>query len=140
MTAVLTSHLPRGGAVSDLNAGDGMVQLVYDDSHGKNMVEADAQYDMTDLLTGHMDCAGVSGHCEATTLADGTRVKKVQGPSEKGGAAQVWLVDTLHPDGRRVVVQEVNSYAESAPVTRPRPALSMERLLDIALDARFFTA
>jgi hypothetical protein len=140
MTGVLTSHLPGGGAVSDLNAGDGMAQLVYDDGHGRNMVEADAQYDMTALLTGHMDCAGVPGRCEATTLSDGTRVKKVQGPSEKGGAAQVWLVDTLHPDGRRVVVREVNSYAESAPVTRPRPALSMERLLDIALDARFFTA
>ncbi|MFS4092450.1 hypothetical protein [Streptomyces sp. AF1A] len=140
MTGVLTSHLPRGGTVSDLNPGDGMVQLVYDDGHGKTMVEADAQYGMTALLTAHMDCAGVSGHCEATTLPDGTRVKKVQGPSEKGGAAQVWLVDTLRPDGRRVAVREVNSYAESGPVTRPRPALSMERLLAIALDGRFFTA
>ncbi|AOR33398.1 hypothetical protein BFF78_22080 [Streptomyces fodineus] len=138
LTRVLTSHLPRGGTVSDLNAGDGMVQLVYDDGHGKNMVEADAQYAMTADLAGHMGCAGVSGHCEATTLADGTQVKKVQGPSEKGGAAQVWLVDTLYPDGRRVVVREVNSYAESAPVTRPRPALSMTQLLSTTLDRRFF--
>ncbi|MFI2201812.1 hypothetical protein ACH47Z_13770 [Streptomyces sp. NPDC020192] len=137
MTQVLTSRLPRGGTVSDLNAGDGLVQLVYDDGRGKNMVEADAQYHMTDLLAGHMDCTGVSGHCEATTLTDGTRVKKVQGPSEKGGAAQVWLVDTVHPDGRRVVVREVNSYAESGPVTRPQPALSMDQLLSIALDKRF---
>ncbi|MFI1566959.1 hypothetical protein ACH4ZX_28580 [Streptomyces sp. NPDC020490] len=139
MTRVLTSHLPPAGTVSDLNAGDGLVQLVYDDGHGKNMVEADAQYDMTPLLAGHMGCADVSGHCEATTLADGTQVKKVQGPSEKGGAARVWLVDVLYPDGRRVVVREANSYAESAPVTRPRPALSMARLRSIALDRTFFT-
>lgn len=103
------------------------------------MIEADAQYDMTALLAGHMGCADVPGHCEATTLADGTRVKKVQGPSEKGGAAQVRLVDVLYPDGRRTVAREVNSYAESAPVTRPRPELSMAQLLSIALDKRFFT-
>ncbi|MFB7322407.1 hypothetical protein [Streptomyces sp. NPDC056190] len=139
MTGVLTSHLPRSGTVSDLNAGDGMVQLVYDDGHGKNMVEADAQYDRTALLGGDMGCTHVPGRCEATTLRDGTRVKKVQEPSEKGGAAQVWVVDTLYPDGRRVVVREVNSYAESGPVTRPRPALSMAQLLSIALDKRFFT-
>ncbi|MER6026595.1 hypothetical protein [Streptomyces sp. NPDC001851] len=139
MARVLTSRLPRGGTVSGLNADDGLVQLVYDDGHGKNMVEADAQYDMTVPLAGHMDCTGVPGRCQATTLSDGTRVKKVQGPSEKGGAAQVWLVDTLYPDGRRVVLREVNSYAESAPVTRPRPALSLAQLLGIARDKRFFT-
>lgn len=137
MTRVLKSHLPRTGTVSDVNAGDGLVQLVYDDGHGRSMVEADAQYDMTAPLTGHMGCAGVPGHCEATTLADGTRVKKVQRPSEKGGAAQVWLVDVLYPDGRRVVAQEVNSYAESGPVTRPRPALDMAELQSIARDGRF---
>ncbi|MGW3361096.1 hypothetical protein ACWDFL_37930 [Streptomyces bungoensis] len=66
-------------------------------------------------------------------------VKKVEGPSEKGGPATVWQVDTLRPDGRRVVVREINSYAESTPVTRPRPALAMDRLLAIAFDGRFFT-
>ncbi|MFF8906209.1 hypothetical protein [Streptomyces olivaceoviridis] len=139
MTRVLTAHLPRGGTTSDLNAGDDLVQLVYDDGRGKNMVQVDAQYGMTKLLARHMGCAGVSGDCEATTLTDGTKVKKVKGRSEKGGSAAVWLVDTLRPDGRRVAVREVNSYAESTPVTRPRPALSMDELLTIALDKRFFT-
>ncbi|MEU6596055.1 hypothetical protein [Streptomyces flaveolus] len=139
MTRVLTSHLPRGGTTSDLNADDDLVQLVHDDGRGRNMVEVDAQYDMTFLLAGHMGCAGVPGECEATTLPDGTEVKKVKGRSEKGGSAAVWLVDTLRPDGRRVAVREVNSYAESGPVTRPRPALSMDELLAIALDKRFFT-
>ncbi|MYX94194.1 hypothetical protein GT045_05080 [Streptomyces sp. SID486] len=139
LSRVLKAHLPGGGTVSDENAGDGLVQLVYDDGHGKNMVEVDVQYDMTADLAGHMGCADVTGHCEAARLDDGTLVKKVRGSSEKGGAAQVWLVDVLYPDGRRVAAREVNSYAESAPVTRPRPALSMDRLAGIALDKRFFT-
>ncbi|WP_225824379.1 hypothetical protein [Streptomyces naphthomycinicus] len=137
---VVASHLPGGGKTSGLNAGDGLVQLVHDDGRGRSMVEVDAQYGMTDDLAGHMGCAGVRGHCEATELSDGTRVKKVQGPSEKGGEAQVWLVDVLYPDGRRVAARSVNSYAESAPVTRPRPVLSMAELESIALDKRFFTA
>ncbi|MGR6971051.1 hypothetical protein ACU639_15885 [Streptomyces cynarae] len=139
LTEVLKSHLPRGGTVSDVNADDALVQLVYDDGHGKNMVQVDVQYDQTKDLAGLMGCADVSGECEATTLADGTKVKKVKGRSEKGGSAVVWLVDTLRQDGRRVAVREVNSYAESTPVTRPQPALSMEQLLAIALDKRFFT-
>ncbi|MFF4213305.1 hypothetical protein ACFYZE_28980 [Streptomyces sp. NPDC001796] len=139
LTEVLKSHLPRGGTVSDVNADEELVQLVYDDGHGKNMVEVDVQYDQTKDLAGLMGCAGVSGECEAVTLADGTKVKKVKGSSEKGGSAAVWLVDTLRKDGRRVAVREVNSYAESAPVTRPQPALSMDRLVAIALDKKFFT-
>lgn len=139
MTEVLKSHLPHRGTVTDVNAGDGLVQLVYDDGLGKNMVEVDAQYGMTAFLAGHMGCAGTDGDCEATTSADGTKVKKVKGPSEKGGSAVVWLVDILYPDGRRVAVREVNSYAESGPVTRPRPALGMAELLTIARDQQYFT-
>ncbi|MFF4487552.1 hypothetical protein ACFY0F_13830 [Streptomyces sp. NPDC001544] len=139
MTSVLKSHLPHGGTISDLDASDDLVELVYDDGRGKNMVEADAQYNMSALLAKDMGCTGVAGDCEAWTMPDGTKVKKVKGHSEKGGSAAVWLVDTLRPDGRRVVVREVNSYAESAPVTRPQPALTMDRLLTIALDERFFT-
>ncbi|MFI0810688.1 hypothetical protein [Streptomyces echinatus] len=139
LTRVLKAHLPHGGTVSDVNASDGLVQLVHDDGHGKNMVEVDVQFDRTDDLAGHMGCAGVSGDCAATTLGDGTRVKKVRGTSEKGGSAQVWSVDVLYPDGRRVLAREVNSFAESAPVTRPRPELSMDQLRDIALDKGFFT-
>ncbi|GGR67375.1 hypothetical protein [Streptomyces eurythermus] len=139
MTRVLKSHLPHGGTVSDLNADDGLVQLVYDDGHGRNMVEADAQYDMADALAGHMGCAGVAGDCRSEALGDGTRVKTVRGRSEKGGSAQVWQVDVLYPDGRRVVAREVNSYAEAGPVTRPRPALGLELLRAVALDKAFFT-
>ncbi|MFJ3719772.1 hypothetical protein [Streptomyces sp. NPDC090057] len=138
LTRVLESHLPHG-TVSDVNSGTGLVQLVHDDGHGRNMVEVDVQYDATAAIGGHMGCAAESGGCEAGTLADGTRIKRVRTRSEKGGAAQVWLVDTLRPDGRRVTVREVNSYAESAPVTRPRPELSLDRLQEIALDKGFFT-
>ncbi|MFF4015397.1 hypothetical protein [Streptomyces sp. NPDC001843] len=139
MTSVLKSHLPHAGIISDLDASDDLVELVYDDGRGKNMVEVDAQYNMTALLAKDMGCTGVAGDCEAWTMPDGTKAKKVKGHSEKGGSATVWLVDILRPDGRRVAVREVNSYAESAPVTRPEPALTMDRLLAIALDERYFT-
>lgn len=59
-------------------------------------------------------------------------------PEASGGPAQVWLVATLRPDGRRVAVREVNSCAQSTPVTRPRPGLSLDRLQEIALDEGFF--
>ncbi|MFE5402225.1 hypothetical protein ACFQ9Z_12625 [Streptomyces sp. NPDC056580] len=139
LTRVLRSHLPRG-TVSDINSGAGIVQLVHDDGRGRNMVEVDVQYDMTPLLARHMGCAGVPDDCEAGTLPDGTRIKRVRTRSEKGGPASVWLVDTLRTDGRRVTVREINSYAESTPVTRPRPELSLDRLQEIALDEEFFAS
>jgi hypothetical protein len=140
LTQVVKSYLPRGGSTSDLNADDALVQLVYDDGRGKSMLEVDVQYQRTALLAGHMGCAGIDGECHATTLADGTRVKRVKVRSEKGGSAVVWLVDTLYPDGRRATAREINSYAEAGPVTRPQPALSMDRLLSIVRDQRLFTS
>ncbi|MGW5372944.1 hypothetical protein ACWER6_25835 [Streptomyces sp. NPDC004009] len=139
LTRVLRSHLPRG-TVSDVNSGAGLVQLVHDDGRGRNMVEVDVQYGMTANLARHMGCAGAPDGCEAGTLPDGTRIKRVRTRSEKGGPASVWLVDTLRPDGRRVTVREINSYAESTPVTRPHPELSLDRLQEIALDEGFFTS
>ncbi|GHF54752.1 hypothetical protein GCM10010218_40040 [Streptomyces mashuensis] len=138
--AVLMSLLPPGGRITDRNADAGLVQLVYDDGHGKSMIEADVQTGMTDALSGLMDCPPDSGssHCRSETLPDGTRVKVTQAPSEKGGSAVVRAADTLRPDGRRVLVREINSYAESGPVTRPEPPLSPDRLRTMALDPKWF--
>ncbi|MEV4436544.1 hypothetical protein [Streptomyces sp. NPDC049585] len=140
LTEVLTSLLPPGGRITDRNADAGLVQLVYDDGHGKAMIEADVQQGMTDLLAGQMDCPSGSddADCRSRTLPDGTRVKATRAPSEKGGSAVVRSVDTLRPDGRRVLVREINSYAESGPVTRPEPPLGPERLETMALDPRWF--
>ncbi|MFD8807360.1 hypothetical protein [Streptomyces sp. NPDC059597] len=136
MTSVLTSLLPEGH-VSDVNSSPGIVQLVYDDGAGRNMVEVDVQPDRSEVLAAEMDCGGGEPTCDSEVLGDGTKVKATRAPSEKGGRGVVWKVDTLRPDGLRVVVREVNSYAEAGPVTRPAPALSMERLRTMALDRRW---
>ncbi|MEX2981169.1 hypothetical protein [Streptomyces sp. C36] len=139
MAEVLTSLLPPGGRITDLHTDTGLVQLVHDDGHGKSMIEADVQSDMTDALAEHMGCPSDTddADCRSRTLPDGTRVKVTRQPSEKGGSAVVWTADTLRPDGRRVLVREINSYAESGPVTRPEPPLSLERLQAMALERKW---
>jgi hypothetical protein len=140
MTTLLTSMLPRNGHVSNIDAGTGLVELEYDDGHGRTMVEVDDQTRMTDSLKDHMNCQDPASYCTAFKLADGTQVQVTKTGSEKGGSAVVWLVDTLHPDGQRGVVRDVNSDAESAPPTRPLPALTLAQLQAIALDGRWFQA
>ncbi|MFG2577346.1 hypothetical protein [Streptomyces sp. NPDC048481] len=138
MIRVLKSLLPKGAKISDQQSQEGYGALVWDDGRGKSLIGVNAQEDMGDVLEGRMGCdVGQYIECQALTLADGTQVKRAKRASEKGGSAVVWLVDTLHPDGRRVIVQEVNSYAESGPVTRPQPPLSLNRLQAIALDPRW---
>ncbi|MEV4443602.1 hypothetical protein AB0K09_32340, partial [Streptomyces sp. NPDC049577] len=136
MVTLLASLLP-GGTVTDRHGSPGFAELVYDDGKGRNMVQVNAQPGMKTVLAGHMDCSGETGACSSETLADGTRVKLTRGPSEKGGSAVVWIADTLRPDGYRVVVRECNSYAESGPVTRPEPAIGLDRLRAVALDAKW---
>lgn len=137
MVRVLKSLLPKGAKISDEQSQEGYAALVWDDGRGKSMIGVNAQHDMGDVMDGLMGCEGEYIACQALTLADGTQVKRAKRASEKGGSAVVWLVDTLHPDGRRVIVQEVNSYAEGGPVTRPNPPLTLDRLQTIALDSRW---
>ncbi|MEU4150518.1 hypothetical protein [Streptomyces sp. NPDC026659] len=136
MTSVLTALLPKGH-VSDVNSSPGMVQLVHDDGAGKTMFEVDVQPNRAELLARRMGCDGGPLVCDSGVLKDGTKVKMTRSHSEKGGKAAVWQVDTLRPDGLRVLVREINSYAEAGPVTRPAPELGMERLRVIALDERW---
>jgi hypothetical protein len=137
MIRVLKSVLPKGGKISDEQSQDGYAAVVWDDGRGKSMIGVNAQNDMGDVLAGRMGCEGEYIECQALTLADGTLVKRAKRASEKGGSSVVWLVDTLHPDGRRVIIQEVNSYVEGGPVTRPQPPLALNRLQTIALDSRW---
>ncbi|MGW2826758.1 hypothetical protein ACWC24_38150 [Streptomyces sp. NPDC001443] len=137
MARVLKSLLPKGGKISDEFNQDGYAQLVWDDGRGKSLIGVNAQLDMGDVVAGHMHCEGQYLECQALTLADGTLVMRAKRASEKGGSAVVWLVDTLHPDGRRVVIQEVNAAAESGPVTRPEPPLTLDRLQTVALSPRW---
>ncbi|MFB7244408.1 hypothetical protein CW362_40170 [Streptomyces populi] len=134
MLKVLKSTLPKGGKISDQQSQEGYAAVVWDDGRGKSMIGVNAQYDMGGI---NMSCEGEYIECQALTLADGTLVKRAKRASEKGGSTVVWLVDVLHPDGSRVIIQEVNSSIEGGPVTRPEPPLTLDRLQTIALDSRW---
>ncbi|MEE1817698.1 hypothetical protein PUR59_22080 [Streptomyces sp. SP18ES09] len=130
--ATLRSLLPKGAAVVSHGGGDGHGYVVVDDGRGRSLVGVDVQPSAgksgAQLFTG----AGVS------TLPDGTKVKSVRQPGEKGGAGVVWWsVDTLTPQGFRVVVSAFNAGAQYEAATRDEPALTMEQLTALALSPKW---
>lgn len=130
---VLQSLLPKTGITVVTKGGEGEYSyVVLDDGKGKSLVEVNVQAKMGDLLKDHMAGPG------STTLADGTLVMAEQKAGEKGGAGVVWwTVDTLRPDGRRVVVSAFNTGNQNKPATRDKPVLTMEQLKAIALDPKW---
>ncbi|MEV6397237.1 hypothetical protein AB0M39_21100 [Streptomyces sp. NPDC051907] len=127
----LLGLLPKGlTKVAQGGEGDyGFV--VVNDGKGKSLVQINVQSDMRDVA-GEL----ISNGGEVTTLPDGTKVmeKKQSDPDQKGGANAVgWTVDTLRPDGFRVVIMAFNSGAQGQDATRSEPALTMAQLRSIAL-------
>ncbi|MEV8553024.1 hypothetical protein AB0L04_24825 [Streptomyces glaucescens] len=107
--------------------------VVVDDGRGATLVQINVQPDMSDV-------ADQLFGPEAETLPDGTKVAVRQGPGEKGGEGVVmWTVDTLRPDGRRVVISAFNSGAQHTPATREAPALTIGQLREIALSEQWLT-
>ncbi|MEZ0091388.1 hypothetical protein [Streptacidiphilus sp. EB129] len=131
MAHIFQSLLPAGGTVGNANGQDGFAEVVFDDGHGKAMIQVNAQPKAVDTAA-LFTCAQTTTYCRISTLPDGTRVMAVQTPNEKGGRASVWRVDTLRPDGYRVVALECNSYSEATPPTRPQPPLTFAQLQALA--------
>ncbi|MFF1491346.1 hypothetical protein [Streptomyces sp. NPDC058304] len=131
--AVLESLLPKAGITVGSKGGEGdHGYVVLDDGKGKSLVQVGVQAGMGDVLKGHFGSGAV-------TLPDGTRVKSEARDGEKAGANVVWwTVDTLRPDGRRVVVSAFNTGNQNKPATRDKPILTMEQLKQIALDPKWF--
>jgi hypothetical protein len=126
--------LPEGGTVSDLNAGPGGAEVVYDDGHGKNMFGVNVQTGMAGQLT--MNCADRQVYfCQASQLPDGTKVVDTKENSDSD--AVIWTADTLYPDGHRVVIREANSSSDIGPVTRPQPVLGLDRLQAMAVSPKW---
>ncbi|MEU6161738.1 hypothetical protein [Streptomyces sp. NPDC047130] len=128
----LVSLLPDDVEVVDQGGQDTQYAfLVLDDGQGASLVQINVQADMSDVedqLFG----------ADAETLPDGTKVVERRGPGEKGGEGVVkWTVDTIRPDGRRVVISAFNSGAQHTDATRETPALTVEELRDIATDPRW---
>ncbi|GAA4888237.1 hypothetical protein ACFPM3_18340 [Streptomyces coeruleoprunus] len=126
------SLLPKGLTVTD-KGGDGeWAYAVVDDGRGGSFVQVNAQPDMSDVET------ELFPEGSYTTLPDGTKVRARQQPGEKGGKDVVWWsVDTMRPDGYRVVVSAFNTPAQHQDASRPEPALSMEQLTAIATSEKW---
>ncbi|MDH6220238.1 hypothetical protein [Streptomyces pseudovenezuelae] len=133
VTSTLKSLLPKGFKVTGTGPADDTEfgYLVVDDGKGKTFVQVNVQPDMSDAAD---DLFGTG----SDTLPDGTKVAERQGPGEKGGSGVVmWTVDTMRPDGRRVVISAFNSGAQDTPATRATPALTMKQLRAIALSTEW---
>ncbi|MFI9809096.1 hypothetical protein ACIHEJ_32905 [Streptomyces sp. NPDC052301] len=102
--------------------------VVVDDGRGATLVQINVQPDMRDVED-QLFGAG------AKTLPDGTKVVRRKSSGEKGVPGIVmWTVDTIRPDGRRVVISAFNSGAQNTPATRSAPALTLAQLEKIATD------
>ncbi|MFD9406235.1 hypothetical protein ACFWBN_04305 [Streptomyces sp. NPDC059989] len=133
--SVLQSLLPKDGVTVVSDGGQGeYAYAVLDDGKGASLVQVNVQPHMAETLAGLMSGADV------TTLPDGTKVKAEQKPGEKGGVGVVWWsVDTLRPDGLRVVVSAFNTGSQNEAATRKAPLLTMDRLKEIALSPKWIT-
>ncbi|MEV5160066.1 hypothetical protein [Streptomyces sp. NPDC053728] len=100
--------------------------VVVDDGRGKSFVQINVQSDMSDV---EGDLFGA----DAKVLADGTKVTAHQGPGEKGAdGVEMWTVDTMRPDGFRVVVSAFNTANQNEAATREEPALTLAEMEKIA--------
>ncbi|MFD5031750.1 hypothetical protein ACFWM0_15230 [Streptomyces sp. NPDC058405] len=127
----LVSLLPSGLKVSGEGYQEEYAYVVVDDGRGRSLVQINVQPGMSaDVIFGE----------GATTLPDRTKLKTEKGPGEKGGKGVVmWTVDTVRPDGLRVVISAFNSGTQHGAATRETPALTMEQLTSIATSERWLS-
>ncbi|MFE8952249.1 hypothetical protein [Streptomyces althioticus] len=123
----LAGLLPKElNVIGEGGEGTEYAYLVVDDGKGGSLVQINVQPGMSDVAGTLFEDAG--------ELADGRLVTTRQSPGEKGAEGVVmWTVDTLRPDGLRVVVSAFNTPAQHQDATRDAPALTMEQLREIAL-------
>ncbi|MEV6025526.1 hypothetical protein [Streptomyces sp. NPDC052036] len=133
VSSTLATLLPKGvGVVSKSVADPGFGYVVVDDGRGASMVQVNVQADMSKE-------EGQLFGPDSRTLPDGTKVATHQGPGEKGGREVVmWTVDTMRPDGRRVVISAFNSGAQNTPATRTAPALTLKQMQAIATSTKWW--
>ncbi|MFF9621738.1 hypothetical protein [Streptomyces griseosporeus] len=131
--STLQALLPKGLDVVGRSGNEaGFGYLVVDDGKGASLVQVNVQTGMGGDAKSLFD----SGD---ETLPDGTRVAVHQGPGEKGGEGVVmWTVDTLRPDGRRVVISAFNSGTQHDAATRETPALTIAQMRTIALSPQWW--
>ncbi|MFC5667681.1 hypothetical protein ACFP3U_32550 [Kitasatospora misakiensis] len=119
--AIAAELLPAGLKETETGGQPGFADFVVNDGKGKSLVQINVQD-----WRGSGD-GGIFGG--AATQPDGTRVVVRKTP----GKLVMWTVDTLRPDGLRVVVSAFNSGSQVTAGTRTAPALTTEQLMKIAL-------
>ncbi|MEK2495184.1 hypothetical protein WN990_37150 [Kitasatospora purpeofusca] len=120
--AITAGLLPAGLEQTETGGQPGFADFVVNDGKGKSLVQLNVQDWSKDPSGG-----GIFGGAE--TLPDGTRVVVRKQP----GKLVMWTVDTLRPNGLRVVVSAFNGGSQAAAGTRSAPALTIEQLRAIAL-------
>jgi hypothetical protein len=133
---VLVPLLPKGLKIVEQQGDPGYGFVVADDGQGASFIQVNVQNGMEDLLK-----EGFTG--DVTTLPDGTKVlvKKEDDPDQKGGEGTVgWTVDTLHPDGFRVVMMAFNAPGQGQDASRAEPVLTIEQMKTIVLDEKWRAA
>ncbi|MEU7060000.1 hypothetical protein [Streptomyces sp. NPDC046197] len=132
VSTTLASLLPKGLRILARSGKDAEFgYVVVDDGRGASLAQVNVQPDMSDV-------EGQLFGSDARTLPDGTKVATHQRPGEKGGAGVVmWTVDTIRPDGFRVVISAFNSGAQNTPASRTAPALTMRQLESIATSPKW---
>lgn len=108
-----------------------LAYLVLDDGKGQSLASLQIQPDSkerpgmwADLFTG------------AETLPDGTKIMTHQRRGESAGA-DWWSVEVLRKNGTRVIVSAYNTKTLKGAPTRSDPALTMERLKEIATSPKW---
>ncbi|MFE6869462.1 hypothetical protein ACFVFS_23270 [Kitasatospora sp. NPDC057692] len=120
--AIVAKLLPAGLTETETGGQPGFANFVVNDGKGKSLVEINVQ----DWRGPNKD---TSLYGSAEKRADGTKVVV----RKSTGKPVMWTVDTLHPDGLRVVISAFNSGTQNSPATRTAPALTVEQLTAIAL-------
>ncbi|MFD3517429.1 hypothetical protein [Streptomyces sp. NPDC058657] len=121
MSATLAALLPKGLERSDKESRPGFAGAVVNDGKGGSLVQVNAQPE-----------GSIAG--PSTELPDGTKVAVTESGGDEDVPGTVMLtVDTVGPDGRRVVISALNSDTQHSAPTRKRPALTVEQLKAIAL-------
>ncbi|MEV5004678.1 hypothetical protein [Streptomyces sp. NPDC055692] len=133
ISATLSRLVPHGIKIVRKSGpdDDGFGYVVLGDGRGTSLVQVNVQPDMRDV-------EGELFGPDAKVLPDGTKVVTHRQPGEKGIPGIVWWsVDTIRPDGRRVVISAFNSGAQNTPATRETPALTMKQLEAFSTDPKW---
>ncbi|MFI6158084.1 hypothetical protein ACIBCA_35970 [Kitasatospora sp. NPDC051170] len=121
--AVTAGLLPAGLQETETSAeGLGYANFVVDDGRGKSLVQLNVQ--------DRSNSKDVNGELFGGVEAGPDGVKVVI--RKEGGNPGMWTVDTLHPDGLRVVISSFNSGTQKTPATRPAPVLTDDQMKAIA--------